>query len=213
MPKISDDEYLRRREQIIDACAALFEREGYDAITVAAIAERVTFGRANIYNYFANKDEIALALLAHEHDLWADELGKLTAEAAGRSDEYVARALAVGLENRSAMLRLLALSLATMEQNARPEQLAAFKASYRRASEALRALLAAVRPAWDEGARDDFVYAFLPFLHGVFAYAHHTPRQLAAMEEAGIADPGRSVSDLVRTLALALLSGIDARLR
>ena len=213
MPKISADEYLRRRDQIIDACAALYEREGYAAITVAAIADRVTFGRANIYNYFANKDEIALALLAHEHDLWASDLAVLASTVAGEPDELVASALARGLENRHTMLRLLALSLSTMEQNARPEQLAAFKASYRKASEALRMLLEAIRPAWDDRARDDFTYAFLPFLHGVYPYAHHTRAQLEAMEKAGIADPGRSVSDLVRTLVLSLLSGIDARLR
>ncbi len=38
------------------------------------IASRVSFGRANVYNYFQSKEEILLALLQREHELWAQGL-------------------------------------------------------------------------------------------------------------------------------------------
>lgn len=42
------------------------------------IASRVSFGRENVYNYFQSnfqsKEEILLALLQREHELWAQGL-------------------------------------------------------------------------------------------------------------------------------------------
>ena len=48
MPRISKEESAARRDEIIDACAALYDARGYHDITMAQIAEGVSFGRANI---------------------------------------------------------------------------------------------------------------------------------------------------------------------
>lgn len=209
MPRISQEESDARRNQVIDACAVLYRTMGYHDITMSQIAGGIMFGRANIYNYFQNKDEVFLALLTREHDLWAGALTAIAQDVARESavwnDVALAHALAESLVPRSAMLKLLSSSLPDMEQNSRHERLVELKLAYGRALGALRSLLHAAKPAWDEACVDRFAFSFMPFLHGVHPYAFHSEKQLAAMEEARVPDPGKSVADLVGACALKLL--------
>lgn len=209
MPKISREESLARRGQVIDACAELYRTRGYHDITMAQIAEGVTFGRANIYNYFQNKDEVFLALLQREHELWAADLSALEQvvvhDPSAFDDAALAQALAASLEPRTAMLKLLATSIFDMEQFSRHERLVELKQAYKDVLAALRSLLRAAKPSWDEARADRFAFSFMPFLHGVFPYAFHSDKQLAAMREVGVADPGLGVADLVGACVLKLL--------
>lgn len=55
-----------RRESAIEAAMALFEEEGYHALTMEKIAERSELSRAALYLYFKNKDEILISgILSH----------------------------------------------------------------------------------------------------------------------------------------------------
>lgn len=209
MPKISAEEALARRDQIIDACAELYRTQGYHDITMAQIADGVTFGRANIYNYFQNKDEVFLALLTREHELWAADLiaiGEgISHEPAAWDDGALAQALAGSLETRVPMLKLLAASLPDMEQNSRHERLVELKLAYKGVLAALGSLLHAAKPEWDAERTGRFVFSFMPFLHGLYPYAFHSEKQLAAMKEAGITDPGLGIAGLAAPCALKLL--------
>ena len=206
MPRISQEESAARRNEIIDACAALYETRNYHDITMAQVAERISFGRANIYNYFQCKDDIMLALLQREHELWADDLDALALRARDLSDEELAGCLAESLEAREQMLKLLAMNLYDMEQNCSFEGLVALKRAYGRVIDSLRKLIAAARPDWDDACIDCFVFGFMPFLHGVWPYARHTEKQLSAMREAGVPEPGMSARGMVRSLVLQLLT-------
>jgi len=209
MPRISREASLARRDQVIDACAELYRTQGYHDITLAQIAEGLTFGRANIYNYFQNKEEVFLALLQREHEAWAKDLTALEQAircgSVATDDAALARALAESLEPRTLMLKVLATSLFDLEQFVRTERLVDLKLAYKAVVESLASLLTSARPAWDEGRTARFTFSFLPFLHGVYAYAHHTDRQLEAMREAGMDDPGLGVVELCETCARKLL--------
>lgn len=205
MPRISKEESLARRDQIIDACEALYQQKGYRDVTMAQVAEGLSFGRANIYNYFQNKDEILLALLQREHELWARDLEQLAADAATASNEELAGGLAESLVCREQMLKLLAMNLYDMEQNSRLENLANLKRAYAHALAALRTLAVAARPEWDSARAERFVFTLMPFTLGVYPYAHHTPKQLEAMAAAGLPEPHSTVYTLVYDLVLQLL--------
>lgn len=209
MPKISREESLARRDQVIDACAELYRTQGYHDITMAQIAEGVSFGRANIYNYFQNKDEVFLALLRRENERWAVDLAALenevTSNPSSFGDAALAQALAATLERRIPMLKLLATSIFDMEQFSRHEKLVELKVAYGATLAALRSLLHAAKPAWDEARIERFVILFMPYLHGVYPYAFHSDKQLAAMRDAGVPEPGFGVADMVGTCALKLL--------
>lgn len=205
MPRISKEESLARRDQIIDACEALYRQKGYRDVTMAQVAEGLSFGRANIYNYFQNKDEILLALLQREHELWAADLERFATDVATASNEELADGLATSLVRREQMLRLMAMNLYDIEQNSRLENLADLKRAYARALEALHGLVVTARPEWDAERVDKFVYALMPFTLGIYPYAHHTPKQLEAMEAAGLPKPQNTTYDLVYDLVLQLL--------
>lgn len=57
---------LKRRREILDAAAALIERQGYQKTTIDAIAESAEVGVATVYNHFQNKEGIVRELLVPE---------------------------------------------------------------------------------------------------------------------------------------------------
>lgn len=205
MPKITKEESDARRAEIIDACEALYRSESYHDITMTQIAAKVSFGRANVYNYFQNKDEILLALLQREHELWADDLASLRESGMALEDESLADGIAASLEKRTQMLKLLAMNLYDIEQNSRPESLVAFKHAYKRVVDELERLLRTSKPHWNEARASRFVFGLVPYTHGVYPFVFHSDKQLAAMSAANVTHPELSIRTLVRDLALSLL--------
>lgn len=47
-----------RREETINACEKLYEKENFKDITIKQIGEKTSFSRTSIYNYFQTKEEI-----------------------------------------------------------------------------------------------------------------------------------------------------------
>ena len=74
MPASSEKLTIARKEEIVDACAQLYETVPYGKITIGMIGEKTSFTRTSIYNYFRTKEEIFLALLEREYAAWADDL-------------------------------------------------------------------------------------------------------------------------------------------
>ena len=53
-----------RREGILKAAAILFRRDGFAATSIEQIAERAELSAGTVYNYFASKGDLLLALVA-----------------------------------------------------------------------------------------------------------------------------------------------------
>jgi TetR/AcrR family transcriptional regulator, cholesterol catabolism regulator len=47
-----------RKEEILDVAAALFAEHGFDAVSLAEIADAVGLSKATLYHYFSRKEEI-----------------------------------------------------------------------------------------------------------------------------------------------------------
>ncbi len=183
-----------RREEIINACEKLYKTMSFKEVTLKEIGNEVPFSRPTIYNYFETKEEIFLALFQREYRAWTKDLEKIgekDVDAAG-----LAEAIAVSLEKRALMLRLLSVNLYYMEENSRIERLIEFKKAYRASMEAFDLLLQKALPEQsDDGRRETLVAAF-EFIHGVYPYAHATKKQLKAMEEAGCRHEEKSIYEL-----------------
>ena len=143
MPKGSEALTRARREEIIDACAALYKTMSLREIAIKLIGARTSFTRTSIYNYFETKEEIFLALLQREYAAWTDDLNALPAQPGA---DALADALAGTLARRGTMLRLLSMNLYDIEANSRVENLAAFKTVYAASMQAVRGLLARSLP-------------------------------------------------------------------
>ena len=70
MPKGSPELTRARKEEIINACAELYETMNFKDVTLKEIGKKTSFSRTLIYYYFHTKEEIFLALLQREYEAW-----------------------------------------------------------------------------------------------------------------------------------------------
>lgn len=204
MPRGSAELTNARREEIISACEQLYQTMSFKEITLKDIAGATSFTRTSIYNYFQTKEEIFLALMRKEYERWTEELDALAGDYTAMSAESFSSMLAHSLEKRGMLLKLLSMNHFDMEDNSRPECLADFKRAYGASIEAVRRCLVKFFPDMDAKARQDFLYAFLPFLYGIYPYTTVSAKQRRAMSEAGLDFVYMSVYDIafncIRTL-------------
>ena len=196
-----------RKEEIIAACARLNETKSFREITIKEIGAATSFTRTSIYNYFETKEEIFLALLQKEYELWVAAMDEVMAEKAAMSRDDLAETLARTLTDRPRLLRLLSMNLYEMEANSRPERLAEFKVAYGASLNAVSRMAEKYVPEMDEAARQQFLYAFFPFIYGIYPYTSVTEKQKTAMKQAGIPYVYQSAYDLTCTCLKKLLNG------
>ena len=206
MPRGSGELTQARREEIVSACARLYQTMSFKDITMNRIAAETTFSRASIYNYFQTKEEIFLALMEREYRLWVQELDEMRQTHDVLSVEAFAGQMGRTLEHRPMLLKLLSMNHFDMEANSRLERLTEFKGAYGASIEAVRRCLEKFFPQMDARARQGFLYAFLPFLFGMYPYTTVTENQRQAMADAGLDFVYMSVYDMVFNCVRTLLS-------
>lgn len=205
MPKGSEELTNARKEEIINACASLYETMGFKDITIRDIGAKTSFTRTSIYNYFQTKEEIFLALLQREYEAWTLDLKTLLEGDDTISLERFASELAHTLEPRECMLKLVSMNLYDMEGNSRMENLVAFKKVYAGAMEAVACCLEKFFPAMAAEDIQEFLYAFFPFLFGVYPYSVPTKKQREAMEAAQVNYARYTIYELTRSFVFKLL--------
>ena len=205
MPRESKKISNMRKDEIINACASLYETMGFRDITIRDIGNRTTFSRTSIYNYFQTKEEIFLALLQREHQAWADDLESIANENESLTAEEFADKVARSLEKRGYMLKLMCMNLYDMECSSRIENLVSFKLAY---ANTLKVLTHCLEKFFPDMASDDiqkFIYAFFPFLFGVYPYTSTTEKQKEAMEIANIDYIEHTVYEIVEPFIMKIL--------
>jgi AcrR family transcriptional regulator len=204
MPKGSPELTASRREEIINACEKLYETMSFKEITIKEIGAVTSFTRTSIYNYFQTKEEIFLALMQREYEMWAQELSDLSEEKESMTAVDFADTLAKSLEKRQQLLKLLAMNHYDMEENSRAERLTDFKVAYGASLDAVRACLKKFFPNTDA---ESFIFVFFPFLFGVYPYTFATEKQLTAMREAKMDFKMHSIYEIIYSCVMQLLGG------
>ena len=205
MPKGSPELTNARREEIISACKTLYKDMSFKDITIMKIAQYTTFSRASIYNYFETKEEIFLAILQREYELWVAELNELTDSSDSMTKDEIAHALASSLKNRELLLKLMSMNHYDMEENSREERLCEFKVAYGSSLKAVDRMLKKFCTDMDDETRRQFLYSFFPFIYGIYPYAVVTEKQKHAMEKAGVGYVYYSIEELACSCAKKLL--------
>jgi AcrR family transcriptional regulator len=84
MPKIETHTLAEhrdwRRNQLIEAAAAIALESGGEAITVAAVAARAGLSRTSVYEYFASSADLAADLIIEELKNFGHELATISAQ-------------------------------------------------------------------------------------------------------------------------------------
>jgi len=175
-----------RREEIVGACAKLYETMSFKEITIKEIAAFTSFTRPSIYNYFRTKEEIFLALLQQEYEVWTADLDALHPTGIGSPRQELAEQIAHTLERRERLLKLLSMNLNDMEENSRMERLVEFKTVYGRSNQAIQRCLQRFCPEMDRKEQQNFTALFLPLVYGIYPYAFVTEKQREAMKLAHV---------------------------
>ena len=205
MPRGSEELTNARKDEIIDACASLYEEHSFRDITIRDIGERTSFTRTSIYNYFQTKEEIFLALLEREYVIWEGDIRSSLLCGERLDSAAFADRLAHTLEKRGCMLKLLTMNLYDMEGASRLDNLVSFKRIYHKTLITLSDSLRANFEGMDDSKVQGFLYAFFPFLFGVYPYTSATDKQKEAMELVGLKAPEYSIYELVRDFTEKLL--------
>lgn len=67
MPKVGEAHRAARRQQVLDAAAACFSRQGFHRTTMHDIVREAGLSAGAVYGYFAAKEEIIEAIAAERH--------------------------------------------------------------------------------------------------------------------------------------------------
>ena len=204
MPKGSPELTASRKEEIVNACEKLYQTMSFKEITIKDIGAVTSFTRTSIYNYFQTKEEIFLALMQREYELWAEEMNELAKENETMTIEEFSSALAHSLEKHEQLLKLLAMNHYDMEENSRPERLTEFKVAYGASLDAVRVC---VRKFFPETDCESFIFVFFPFLFGVYPYSVATQKQLDAMRDAKMEFRMHSIYEIIYSCVMQLLGG------
>lgn len=186
MPKGSEELTNARKEEIISACEKLYETMSFKDITIKEIGSATSFTRTSIYNYFQTKEEIFLALLQREYELWVADLQQMQGECQTLSKEAFADRFAHLLEKRALLLKLMAMNHYDLESNSRPERLREFKVAYGASLRTVTACLEQYFPSMSIADKQNFIYTFFPFMFGIYPYTVVNQKQRTAMEAAGV---------------------------
>ena len=186
MPKGSEELTNARKEEIINACEKLYQAMSFKEITLKEIGAETSFTRTSIYNYFQTKEEIFLALLQREYEIWNADLIKMLRRFPRLSKDKFAEKIARSLEKRGQLLKIMSMNHYDMESNSRPERLAEFKTAYGNSLRIVTQSLEQYFPEMPADEKQRFLYTFFPFMFGIYPYTYVTEKQRTAMEKAGV---------------------------
>jgi AcrR family transcriptional regulator len=123
-----ESEKQQRRQAILDATWEMYQTTSYDAMAIAAVAERVGLAKGTMYLYFATKEALFLALAEHEMSAWFDDVFiQLGEERPAWDIPGTVRVLCSTLDARPALTRLLAILSTVLEHNIDLETATRFK--------------------------------------------------------------------------------------
>lgn len=191
-----------RKDEIIQAAKALFQNDGYLAVTFNNIATMTSIKRSTLYTYYQTTDEILLAWLDIELHVFTDSLFKITLD---NTEASINAAKIVSLfVSQPDILPLFSHLFNLIENNCRDEVLIVFKQNIVSLYDTLFAHFSEQFPNATVQEVSTFTNAFIPVLIGVYQSTHQTPKQKAALEAIGKVDFFPSFYELA-TLTLAPL--------
>lgn len=209
MPKGSEELTNARKEEIINACAQLYETMNFKDVTLKDVGAKTSFTRTLIYYYFHTKEEIFLALLQREYEAWIEDLNTVRKNYQKMSVKQFADELAHSLERRSRLLKLMSMNHYDLEANSRMENLVAFKTAYGDSMRAVTCCLEKFFPNMTVYDMQGFIYAFFPFLFGIYPYTVVTDKQKEAMEKAHANYVFLSIYEITKSMVIKLLKEFE----
>lgn len=215
----------QRRAAILEAAAELFERDGFDKLSLTAIARQAGISKGNVYRYFESKEEIFLQLLHRDNAAWVSDVETRLArlgQTAGAPDgashrpggdliDAVAHELAASLHAQPRLTALTAVTANILEHNVSEQVVVDYKSRlmplFVRLGNAVHAALPGL-PL--EDAREFLLYLYVTQA-GMWPVAHPAPVVARVLQRPSFSSMCVDwYRDLERMLAI-VLRGMHAR--
>jgi AcrR family transcriptional regulator len=179
----TDAQKEQRRTALLQAAAQLFEREGFDQVSLNGIARAANISKANIYRYFESREEIFLHLLLDDlRSLRAALVERLMQTAVAGNDGAVVEALLETFAEHPRLCTLLTVLTAVLERNVDVDTVVWFKASM---LAEMGLMLDALEDALP-GLSSEQVQRFFSMCHllltGIWSASHPPPAVRTALE-------------------------------
>lgn len=125
------DQKAQRREQILLAAVDLLEEQGFDKVSLNAIARKARVAKSNIYRYFDSREDIYLQLLKEDARDWINAVELMLEPLAGSEDvEQVVSLLSQQIVAAPRMCQLVSVLGSALEQNLSETVLFNFKLEF-----------------------------------------------------------------------------------
>jgi AcrR family transcriptional regulator len=196
-----------RQAEIISAAIRLYEKMGYEEITLAAIAKEAKFTRSNLYKYYCSKDEIFLEILMTDIVAWREELqDRLQGKRC--SIEEFATHFAQSYRTHVRFLDTLTILFVFIEKNASVENLTEFKSGLKTELAHLVGLTCQSLPAMSLQLAEEFLVMQIATANGLHPMTNLTTKQQQAVVAAGLDNPHGSFEVRFRNIIAAYLRGV-----
>lgn len=157
-----------RKKEILQVAMTLYTNKKVSDITMQDIGKGVSFSRASIYNYFATKESIFLAFLTQEVTAWDKELRHIEESTTILSRKDFCQALAVSLQHRAAMLRLLSSDWLGLRTGSTEAELVLFYHHWNMAWDSLRQCFKRFMPSMNKKKQDECMTCLTAYIHGLY---------------------------------------------
>ena len=94
MPRITKEDKVRNRRNIVDAAARMFRSQGIDAVGIAELMKEAGLTHGGFYNHFASKNELAVEVCGDSFAASLGTLARLTEDGANAEGSPLERVLA-----------------------------------------------------------------------------------------------------------------------
>jgi len=172
----TQEQVMRRQEEIINACNTLFSRYGYDGVNFKAISTRTSITRPSIYNYYETKDEILLDLLKREILRWQARLMKVMHNTTIMTKEQFSAFLTESLVEHWKLGELFSLQYPVLEKNCAVEKLTDLGKVIVQFEAVFAKCLDMYFPTASPENKAIFMMVFFPFVRGLYPTSNITPQ-------------------------------------
>jgi AcrR family transcriptional regulator len=214
---ISPEQKQERRRAILDAALQLFQETPFDAIGMGEVARRAAVAKGTVYLYFKTKEELFLALQSEAFESWFDEMdARLKEMQAAQESCTVDRFVDLvgrSIQDRPAMIRLIAISHAVLERNIDFSAALGLKQALRSRITQTGSLLEACLPFLKPGEGAQLLLRIYALVIGIQSVAEPTPIVQQALEKPGMECFKINFLDEFSEILTALLNGLAYQAR
>lgn len=192
---------------ILDACREIYVKDGFLGVTFNTVAEKTTFTRPALYNYYRNREEMLMDVLMCEWTQWSEGLLEELETKKPTTKEEFCRVIADRAESSKTVFKLLA-ARSLIERGCTVERVAEFRITLNRHREYFIEYLRGMVPEVDEDTLEAYLDNCLLLVFGAFSCTCTTEHQDEALRLAAAELPAQKTKSMFYRALLCATSAI-----